>query len=515
MSDKISVHATEDHSDAAVKNWIPTFQSFDADHLNEKDDLVAKTKDVQRTYPMVASAVRTQRDSMVGPQFRMSCRPDIKGIGWSEYQGTDYCDEVERLWRRDAESIRCWIDAAGKKTFTQIINQSWNMFSAMGEIFCTFEYLKDNKRPFSTAVNMIDPARIRTPERLLDNSRVKSGLLVNKYANSLGAFILNRHPGDYQYDLNRQDKYKYVPRRNKNGRENWALIYDNEHPGQTRGRNQFISALKKVHMLDKFEDTVLNAAVLQSTYAAVLESANPEEAFDGLKGSPSSPLKGARDLIAAKNAFYGDEHALHLRGAKIAHAFPGDKLNFTSPNQPIDTFEAFENAMLRHLARGLDVSYEELSGNYAETNYSGARAGMLHTWMSRNARREHVLGRFASHIATVWLEEKYAVGELGEGTSRQRLAFFRRYREELTRFVWHGPGKDHIDPEKGVKAAKAEMAMGAMTLEEYCNIYKNKDWKEVLQQKARENKFAKSLGVHINDFMRDEALQAGINVKEK
>ena len=46
-----------------------------------------------------------------------------------------------------------------------------------------------------------------------------------------------------------------------------------------------------------------------------------------------------------------------------------------------------QQSLLRKIAAGLGVSYEEFSRDHSQSNYSSARAPMLHTWKSMPARR--------------------------------------------------------------------------------------------------------------------------------
>ena len=60
---------------------------------------------------------------------------------------------------------------------------------------------------------------------------------------------------------------------------------------------------------------------------------------------------------------------------------------------------------------------------------------------------------------------------------------------------WRGPGRGHIDPTKEVAAAAARIEAGISTLEDECAEYDGSDWREKLEQKAREVHLMEDLGL--------------------
>ncbi len=61
-----------------------------------------------------------------------------------------------------------------------------------------------------------------------------------------------------------------------------------------------------------------------------------------------------------------------LGGVKIPHLFPGDDLKLQTAQDSDNGFSALEQALLRYIAAGLGVSYEQLSRDYSKVSYSSA-----------------------------------------------------------------------------------------------------------------------------------------------
>ena len=70
---------------------------------------------------------------------------------------------------------------------------------------------------------------------------------------------------------------------------------------------------------------------------------------------------------------------IQLDGARIPVLHPNTKLNLQQLGQPSGTGSEYEQSLLRHIAAGLGVSYEQFSRDYTKTNYSSARASMNET----------------------------------------------------------------------------------------------------------------------------------------
>ncbi|MGX9080299.1 phage portal protein, partial [Klebsiella pneumoniae] len=64
-------------------------------------------------------------------------------------------------------------------------------------------------------------------------------------------------------------------------------------PSQPRGISEMVASLKDFHMTKKFSDVTLQNAVVNASYAAVIESELPSEMiFQAMGGGDQSPLAG-------------------------------------------------------------------------------------------------------------------------------------------------------------------------------------------------------------------------------
>ncbi|STD34995.1 phage portal protein (minor capsid protein) [Escherichia coli] len=89
----------------------------------------------------------------------------------------------------------------------------------------------------------------------------------------------------------------------------------------------------------------------------------------------------------------------------MPHLMPGDSLNLQTAQDTDNGYSVFEQSLLRYIAAGLGVSYEQLSRNYAQMSYSTARASANESWAYFMGRRKFVASRQASQMFLCWLEE--------------------------------------------------------------------------------------------------------------
>ncbi len=279
-------------------------------------------------------------------------------------------------------------------------------------------------------------------------------------------------------------------------------VYDQEYPGQTRGKGGFTSVLKRVKKLDRYEDVTLEAAVVNSMYAAVIES-DLASAMDAIGGTDVA------EYVKQVHAF-NKGSPLEFDGVKIPHLFPGEKLNLPRPGQPTDTFAPFEDAFLRHFAAGTNLSYEQLARDYSKTNYSGARAGLEQAWRFFQGRRDLIGGEYATQEYALWLEEAIDRGdvEIPPGAPD-----FYAAKTAWVRCQWIGPAKGNIDPLKDAKGDALLHDYGVKTLERWC-AEQGVDWEENLEQKAREIKRTRELEAQYGIEFDREAAKAVMGAAE-
>jgi lambda family phage portal protein len=234
--------------------------------------------------------------------------------------------------------------------------------------------------------------------------------------------------------------------------------------------------LQQFKMLDHYQRTELQAAVVNAMVAAVIETPLDSQSVAEMMGGD------ANAYLTQKN-----EYRVQLKGGAVIPLYPGDQLKPFTPARPASQYSMFVETVLRHIGTALGLPYELLLKDFSKTNYSSARAALLEAWRFFRGRRQWLATHWANPVYELWLEEAVNAGLVeAPGFYANRFAY--------TRAKWIGPGRGWIDPVKEAQAAQIRMDAGISTLEDEC-AEQGLDWEEVLEQRARERSRMEELGL--------------------
>ena len=475
-------------------SWQPPMRSADGDLLNEKSDLDVRARDAIRNDAYVQNGADIQKDTIVGSRYRMNSKPNFLALGLDEVWAEEFQEEFEAKFGLWAESDMNYPDAAGKLNFTELVRLAVGVFSYTGEVLASCEWMRERNRPYGTAVQMIDLDRLSNPYGEMDTQFLRRGVAMNRMGRPLGYHILRAHPTD---NVTNGDNYewRYVPARKPWGRQMMIHIFDAWRPEQSRGFSKMVSALKEMRMTKKFRDIVLQSAVLQATYAATIESElPPESAFAAMGGGDDAYSKWCMQHLGGIAQYSGKSRNLQIDGIKIPHLYPGTKLNLQNAATPGGIGSTFEQSMLRYIAAALNVSYEQLSKDYSQTNYSSARAGVNETQKHMQVRKALVADRFANSVAKLWLEEAINSGEMTAMPRNAPNWYAGMNAEAYSRCEWIGASHGQIDELKETQAAVLRIKNNLSTHEAELGRL-GKDWREVFAQLGREKKLMDKYGL--------------------
>jgi lambda family phage portal protein len=523
-----------DRFDSMLATWSPSMQSADQDLLSDKPMLDARVKDTLRNDAYVSGGEALHKDNIVGSMFMLNAKPVVRALGkgfddtWEE----EFQEEVEAKFNLAGESQSCWFDATRRNTFTEIIRLAVGVYVQSGELLASVEWIRQNEqrgRPFSTAIQMIDLDRLSDPRSttspgifdLISKGRLRGGVELDSRGQPVAYHIQNRHPSEWWgSDI---DKWKRVPARLSWGRPQMIHIYEQNRVDQTRGVAGIVSALKELRITKRFRDVVLQNAVLNATYAATIESELDSNAIMARMGA-----SGSQDYEGALNGYIGGwmsqiaEYAkgakgLQMNGVRVPHLPPGTKLKLTPAGQGGPLGSEFEQSLLRYIAASLGVSYEQLSRDYTNTNYSSARAAMNETWKFMVARKRVVADRMANHIYRLWLEEllnKDLIESMPLSARAQGWLYEDPMRlDALTQAEWIGASRGQIDELKETQAAALRLKY-KLTTHEYEIARLGGDWRRNFRQSSREKKLAESLEITIDDIQSDQMNAASGSARE-
>lgn len=491
-----------------MATWNPLVRGADADILPDKNVLDARTLDLARNDAFVQAGGTLHKDNIVGSMFLLNAKPVVKALRMDETWATEFQEEVEAKFTLYAESYENWIDASRRNTLTSMVRLAVGTYLAGGEVLATGEWMRDRDRPYQTAIQMVELHRLSDPgDQAYSFENVRGGIRFSKMGQPLGYYIRRASPG-LMWNMRDSYSWSYIKAKNSMGRPQVIHIMEQMRAGQSRGLSQMVAALKEMRITKRFRDVTLQNAVVNASFAAAIESEMPTAAvFESLGGGDvgSSIVNYATQFLGAIQQFAGNARNMSIDGVRIPHLMPGTKLNMLPMGTPGGVGTDFEASLLRYIAANLDVSYEQLSKDYSETNYSSARAGMVETWKAMQSRKRMVADRFASTIYRLWFEEAVNMGDLETmKSSKVPNIYDRLMMEAYTNCDWIGAARGQIDELKETQASILRLKNGLSTYEEELGR-QGKDWRPTFAQIKREKDLMDELGI---ETQQDNAINA-------
>lgn len=463
---------------------------------NVKEMADARTHDVLFNDGYLTGALSIHKDTIVGDEYRLSAKPNWKMLGVSEEWAKEFQTIVEARFNTISNSGENWLDASGHNTLTKTIRLAIGSTLMTGEVLGVAEWMKGGGRPFSTAMQLVSPDRLSNPRGVSNDQNLKRGVVLNKHGAPTSYWISKWHPGDTQH--NGYQTWKRINKSKPWGRGQVLHLFEQVQPAQSRGIAEMVAVLKQMKMTKSLQDVTLQSAVVAASYAATIESElPPAEVYTALGADSTNPTDGINQYLANymdMNATYL-EHAknVHIDGAKIPAIVPGTKLNIQSLGTPGSVGSSYEQSLLRHIAAALNLSYEQFSRDYTQTNYSSARASMNESYRGMMTKKKHVADATANFIYKLWLEEDIMRGNIPLPPGKDASWFYEPLvKEAICSASWVGGSRGQIDEVKETNAAIARIGSQLSTRKIECARLGN-DWQDVLEQQARESEMMRDL----------------------
>ncbi|BDH46397.1 phage portal protein [Salmonella enterica subsp. enterica serovar Choleraesuis] len=471
-----------------LRAWNPPSESVDAALLPNFARGNARADDLVRNNGYAANAIQLHQDHIVGSFFRLSHRPSWRYLGIGEEEARAFSREVESAWKEFAEDDCCCIDIERKRSFTMMIREGVAMHAFNGELCAQATWDSDSSRLFKTRFKMVSPKRISNPNNGGDSRNCRAGVAMDNNGAAVGYYISeDGYPGWGP------SRWTYVPRELPGGRTSFIHVFEPLEDGQTRGANVFYSVMEQMKMLDTLQNTQLQSAIVKAMYAATIESElDTATAMDFILGAGEPGQNSKMTGWLGEMASYYTAAPVKLGGSRVPHLMPGDSLNLQSAQDTDNGYSVFEQSLLRYIAAGLGVSYEQLSRNYSQMSYSTARASANESWAFFMGRRKFVASRQACMMFLCWLEEAI-VRRVVTLPSKARFSFHEA-KSAWGNCDWIGSGRMAIDGLKEVQEAVMLIEAGLSTYEKEC-AKRGDDYQEIFAQQVRETMERRAAGL--------------------
>lgn len=471
----------------AGAQWRPALRSINADVSEAWDLAAARANDLVQNSGWISGMFDQAVANTVGEGLRMQPAPENDLFGMDEKAARDWRNLVERRWALWSETpVEC--DIEGKRTVAQMQEAAFRSWLNTGEALSEIAWRKRFGSRYGTKVRLLSPTRLSNEHDPF--RRVYSGVQLD--ADGFPIAYMARKKDPYAGEIT-----KRVPARDRYGRPKVVHVFVGL-PEQVRGITPLAPVMKVARQFDQLADSTLLAALIQTVFAANLQSEAPTE--DALMGL-LTPQEQQQLMAAGVSPFQAwaemqsgwyDSNVLDVGiGGRIATTFPGQKLEFLSPEMPAVQYRDFSMQLLREMARCLGMTYESATGDYNGATYSSVRMAVNEIFTITKARRKFIVAPFSQPIYEAWLEEEVAAGRIPFPGGYEN---FMVNRIAASRAIWKGAPKPVADDLKAAKAHQAYRDMGVITDEQIASDLGH-DIEDVYAQRAREREMRAVYGL--------------------
>jgi len=342
-------------------------------------------------------------------------------------------EEIEAAWLDWVEEC----DADGVQDFYGLQAMVVQSYREGGDVFARF---RDRQAEDGLSV----PLQLQILEsELVDASynallpggrRIRAGIEFDPIGRRAAYHMWRQHPGDYM--IAGQQRVA-VPA------ENVLQVFTPTRPGQLRGVPSLSAVLTTLHDLQESNDAkILNQKIRNMLVAIETIPTGDGSVFGNVNTSGAEDDDGDVDV--------------ELEPGISVKLKPGHDVKFSDPPTGADDHEAFVRNNLRGVAVGSGVTYEGLTSDLAQVNYSSIRAGTIEQFRRVRAHSRRVLQfQFNRPVFARWLKTALISGRLklpAEERDRVRI---------LMRPKWVAmTGQKYVNPLQEIKAVALALDLG-------------------------------------------------------
>jgi lambda family phage portal protein len=337
---------------------------------------------------------------------------------------------IEEAWERWSRAENC--HTGGALHFADLERLLMAEVFEAGEVF-----VRMHERPFGElgvpfAIEVIESERVPHEfQQYATSANTRMGIEVDGYFRPVAYWVRDQHPNDVGLSMIAAERVFRVPA------EQMIHLRVIDRWPQTRGVPWVHAAAKNLNDQNGYSDAEITAARGAANYMAHQETSDlddpdVEEQEDGTYQTELTP-------------------GIITRGPY--------KMDFFSPNRPNAAFDPFMRSMLRQVAAGIGVSYESLSRDYSQSNYSSSRLALLDDRDLWRVLQGWFIRSFRDVVHRRWLPQALAAGAV-EGATLEEWAVDP---EKFSAVKYKPRGWSWIDPTKEVEAFKEAVRCGFTT----------------------------------------------------
>lgn len=393
-----------------------------ADTIVEKNQrvLVARSREQATNNDYARAFLRMCRQNIVGPQGITLQAHSANANGKLDTQANDAIELAWKAWgKKDIADVR------GVQSWRAIQSSCITSAAKDGEFFVRIIRGNDAGK-WGFAVQTIDPQRcpVDFHQDKKDGAFIRQGIEFNKYGRPVAYYFTTTGDGDINYSMGGRN-FNRIPA------DEIIHGFLEDMSGQKRGLPWMATSLFRMRQIAEFEDSSLvNARVGANKMGFIQweEGQGPE--FDADE----------------------DEIIIESQAGEFPVLPAGATLKEWNPNYPTGEFIPFYKSMLRSMAAGMGVLYNNLASDLENVNFSSIRQGTLDEREHWKELQEWLIESLIEPVFTRWLEYSLLAGRIknarGTALKPEMIERYSVVTWQPRRWAWIDPSADIAAAEK-------------------------------------------------------------------
>jgi lambda family phage portal protein len=397
-----------------TRGWNAPPTSANVETRADLRTLRARSRDLIRNNPYASAGLDILVSYQVGTGITAQSQTGDAAL---DRQANDLWE----AWGRHA-------DATGRHDINALMAQVARTRAESGEALVLLRTLpgpewRSRGTPVPLVLHVMEPDHLDGLAGILPSSGIEQGVELDSHGRPIAYHIQFDHPGDTFASSN----IFRIPA------EAMLHIYRQDRPGQVRGVPDLAPVMTRLRMLDEYEDAALMQALSQACVAAFVTS-SADAGTGPLEAPPSGDTSGLKSLSPGM----------------VERLLPGESVEFLTPTGS-GPFAEFARHQLRAIAAGFGLTYDLLTGDLSQANYSSLRAGRLAFRRRLEAAQWLLLiPRFCQPVWDAFIAAAQSVGALPPRPGPWPVE-------------WSPPRFEMVDPLKDTMAIRLQLRLGLMT----------------------------------------------------
>ena len=226
--------------------------------------------------------------------------------------------------------------------------------------------------------------------------------------------------------------------------EDVCHLFNQVRIGQLRGLPWLAAAIATLKQAADYVDAELLRKQLAAAIVAFVKKTMADD---------TSPADMAAAFGVLQDQLGGDLPTVSMEPGTVQYLNPGEEITFAQPPDVGANYEAFLNHSHRGVAMAVDVLYEEMTGNWKDTNDRTFRA-QFNTFRRQVQQWQYGLAvaQFCAPVGRRFIELAVASGAIKVPKSVTAT--------DLQRIAWLPQRHEYIQPVQDVQATGLELAYG-------------------------------------------------------